>query len=405
MNVMIIGAGAAGCFAAIEIKRRRRDAEVTVLERGTKALAKVAVTGGGRCNLTNSFAQIRSMEQVYPRGHGLMKKLLHHFSHSDTMEWFENERVALVTQDDECVFPKSQDAMQIVHTLTALMSRLGIRLVTNAAVSSITKTETGYEAATKDRIYKADKVVVCIGGQPKKKGFDMLQTLDIDITEPLPSLFTLCIGDKGLTALTGTVVEKAQVTLTGTKMRGEGPLLITHRGISGPATLKLSAFAARELAERGYANSNISINWLYGQETAEITQTLQGIAKIHGQKKLSSVYPQELNARLWKHLLTRASLSADARWAEVRYKGMNRLVNTLTNDIYPVTGKDRHKEEFVTAGGVALSNLRADTLEAKKYPGLYFAGEVTDVDAITGGFNLQAAWTMGYVAAQSVCRK
>lgn len=402
MNIIIIGAGAAGCFAAIELKRRLGDADITVLERGHKALAKVAITGGGRCNLTNSFAKVRSMEQVYPRGHGLMKKLLHHFSNTDVMEWFEDEGVALVTQDDECVFPASQDAMQIVETLTSLMRRLGVKLITDSAVSNITKAEQGYDITTSDTTYRADKVVVCIGGQPRQRGFDLLKDMDIDIIEPVPSLFTFCIDDRQLTALTGTVVENALVTLTGTKIKGEGPLLITHRGISGPATLKLSARAARVLAEREYKDVDISINWLYGREGDDIMRELHNMALSNGRKMTASVYPQELNARLWRHLLAKAAIPADMRWAEIGGKSMNRLHNVLTNDIYRITGQNKHKEEFVTAGGVALSNLKHSTLEAKNYPGLYFAGEVTDVDAVTGGFNLQAAWTMGYVVAQSI---
>lgn len=399
MEVVVIGAGAAGCFAAIEIKRRCPQAAVTVLERGSKALAKVAVTGGGRCNLTNSFAGVRSLEQVYPRGHRLMKKLFYHFSHADTCRWFEEAGVALVTQEDECVFPRSQDAMQIVGTLLAMMRMRGVRLVTGVAVTAITPVGKGYEIETPRTVFRADKVLVTTGGHPKASGFDMLKGLDIDIVPPVPSLFSLCIADKGLTELMGTVVESAQVSLAGTKLRGIGALLVTHWGISGPATLRLSSAAARVLAEKGYAGVDVSINWLYGTDAAGVAQLLGLFVQRYGRRKLSSAYPETLNSRLWTHLLTRAGLSPDARWGEVQSKGMNRLVNILTNDTYRVTGKNKFKEEFVTCGGVALGCLRPDNLEAKKHPGLYFAGEVTDVDAVTGGFNLQAAWTMGYVAA------
>lgn len=402
MDVIIIGAGAAGCFAAIEIKRRCPEAAVTVLERGRKALAKVAVTGGGRCNLTNSFANVKSLEQVYPRGHRLMKKLLHHFSHEDTFLWFEDEGVALVTQEDDCVFPRSQDAMQIVTTLLSLMRKLGVTVVTNATVSRVTPATEGYDIVSTAGTWHADKVLVTAGGQPKASGFAMLEGLDIEIVPPLPSLFSLCIADKWLTSLMGTVVEKAQVSIAGTKLKGEGALLITHWGISGPAALKLSAAAARVLAEKNYECDGISINWLHGMDSNGITMMLKGYAKLHSHKKLSSIYPEALNARLWRHLLTRAGLSADARWGELQGKGMNRLLNVLLNDTYRMTGKNRFKDEFVTCGGVALGSLRHDTLEAKSHPGLHFAGEVTDVDAVTGGFNLQAAWTMGYVAARAI---
>ncbi len=377
-------------------------AVVIVLERGRKALAKVAITGGGRCNLTNSFDGVRSMEQVYPRGHRLMKRLMHHFSHEDAYEWFENEGVNLVTQDDNCVFPQSQDAMEIVNTLLRLMHDLGIKLATECGVNDIIPTDNGYDVVTASCVWHADKVVVATGGHPRVSGFDMLKSLDLDIIEPVPSLFSLCIADKGLTALMGTVVEEVQVSLVGTKLKGDGALLITHWGISGPATLRLSSAAARVLAEKGYSGVSVSINWFYGVDTGTITSLLTRYAKQHGQKKLSSVYPNQLNARLWCHLLQRASLNADSRWGELQSKGMNRLLNTLTNDTYSVIGKNRFKEEFVTCGGVALTSLRSDTLESKNHPGLYFAGEVTDVDAVTGGFNLQAAWTMAMTVARSV---
>lgn len=402
MNIIIIGAGAAGCFAAIEIKRRLPEAAVTVLERGKKPLAKVAITGGGRCNLTNSFGNIRSLEQVYPRGHRLMKRLLHHFSHEDTYEWFEKEGVRLTTQEDHCVFPMSQDAMEIVNTLTELMRREGVRVVTECAVSAIVPTEEGYDVVTPTRTWHGDKVVIATGGHPKKAGFDMLKALDIDIVSPVPSLFSLCIADKGLTALMGTVVEDAQLSLIGTKMKSEGALLITHWGISGPATLRLSSAAARVMAEREYRGFSVSINWLHGMEQGEITEMLKDFASRNALKKLSSVYPSTLNARLWLHILKRASLNSETRWGELQGKGVNRLVNTLTNDAYEVTGKNRFKEEFVTCGGVALTSLNSKTLEAKNHPGLFFAGEVTDVDAVTGGFNLQAAWTMAMTVAREI---
>ncbi len=404
MNIIIIGAGAAGCFAAIEIKRVCPQAVVTVLERGKKALAKVAITGGGRCNLTNSFDGVRSMEQVYPRGHRLMKRLMHHFSHEDAYDWFENEGVNLVTQDDNCVFPQSQDAMEIVNTLLRLMRDEGIKLATECCVNRIIPTDNGYDVVTESCVWHADKVVVATGGHPRMSGFDMLKELNINIIEPVPSLFSLCIADKRLTSLMGTVVEEAQVSLVGTKLKGDGALLITHWGISGPATLRLSSAAARVLAEKEYGGVDVSINWLYGMDPSSIMALLAGYAKQHGQKKLLSVYPEQLNARLWSHLLQRASLNVDSRWGELQSKGMNRLLNILTNDTYRITGKNRFKDEFVTCGGVALTSLRSDTLESKNHPGLYFAGEVTDVDAVTGGFNLQAAWTMAMAVARGVCK-
>lgn len=416
MNIIIIGAGASGCFAAIEIKRTCPEAEVTILEKGKRPLAKVAITGGGRCNLTNSFAQVVALEHVYPRGFRLMKKLFHHFSYEDTYQWFENEGVALVTQEDECVFPQSQDAMEIVNTLVRLMRINNVRVITEAKALKIehdgetsegeayaekTSEKKAYKVKTSKGNYTADKVLVTVGGQPLDSGYDMLEGLNLDIVPSLPSLFSFCLADKGIKELMGTVVEEASVSLVGTKLKSFGPLLITHWGVSGPAVLKLSSYGARLLAEKDY-KADISIRWI-DNDNDDIMDNLKSMANINREKKLSSVYPTELNSRLWNYLLERSRLSPDMRWKELRDKDYNRLLNTLTNDVYKMTGKNRFKDEFVTCGGVSLNNLHHDTLESKQHPGLYFAGEATDVDAVTGGFNLQAAWTMGYVAAHGIC--
>lgn len=418
MKAVIIGAGAAGCFAAIELKRLRPDAEVIVLEKGRRPLAKVAITGGGRCNLTNSFAQVKSLETVYPRGHRLMKRLFHQFSHLDAYQWFEQEGVSLVTQPDQCVFPQSQDAMQIVSTLTFLMKRLGVQLITGANVTKIEPITTDPNSAPQYTVTFTTSppsplsppsggggsfthVLVTTGGHPSPSGFAMLDALHLDIVPPVPSLFSFCIDDKALQALMGIVVEQAQVSLVGTKMKTSGPLLITHWGMSGPAILRLSSLAARLLAEADY-RCTIAVNWLSYINNVEVEELLRDYIDRNGQKKVTSLHPDTLNSRLWNYLLQRAGINLDARWNEVQGRLLNRLVNTLTNDQYAVTGKNRFKDEFVTCGGVALSNLNPTTLECRQHPHLYFAGEVTDVDAITGGFNLQAAWTMGYVAAHSI---
>lgn len=401
-QIVIIGAGAAGCLAAIEIKRSRPDLQVTVLERGQRPLAKVAITGGGRCNVTNSFANVKSLEQVYPRGHRLIKKLFHQFSYVDAFRWFEDNGIKLVTQDDGCVFPRSQDAMEIVSSMLRLMQQNGVRVITGARVGEIRPATTGYDVVSGSAIYHARKVLVTTGGQPTASGYSMLRHLNVEIIPSVPSLFSFCLSDENIKTLMGTVVKDAQVALTGTKFRAQGALLITHWGISGPAVLKLSSYAARLLAEQGYV-ADVSIRWLTaGQES--VSEMLHTMADVHSNKKLVSVYPEEFNARLWAHIIGRASLSADMRWKELSPKDFNRLMNVLTNDTYHITGKNRFKDEFVTSGGVALGSLNSKTLEAKNHSGLYFAGEITDVDAITGGFNLQAAWTMGYVAAHAICQ-
>ncbi len=388
MKVAIIGAGAAGCFCAVNIKRMNPDAVVEVFEGGSRPLAKVAITGGGRCNLTNSFEGIRNLGEAYPRGDKLMKRMFAVFDHNDTMEWFEHEGVRLVTQDDNCVFPASQDAMQIVHTLTYLMSKYSVKLHLGHRITDI-----------QDVMRDFDRVVVTTGGSPKLSGLGFLSSLDLEIAQPVPSLFTFNIKDP-ITALMGAVVEGASVKLAGTKFKSCGPLLITHWGMSGPAILKLSSYAARYLAENQY-RASLLVNWLgddYNDQSA--LTMLQDIAKRNPQKQISSVHPEMLTSRIWQYLIEKCGIPSDRRFAELSKKHYNVLVTTLTNDTYRIDGQSRFKEEFVTCGGVALSNINMNTLEAKKYPGLYFAGEVLDVDAITGGFNLQAAWSMGYVIAQ-----
>lgn len=404
MRIIIIGAGAAGCFSAINIKRNLPDAVVTVLESGRKPLAKVAVTGGGRCNLTNSFADVKSLDKVYPRGGRLMKRLLREFSHEDTCAWFEREGVRLVTQEDQCVFPKSQDAMEIVNTLMRLMGRLGVVVKTGHRVERIEKRGGMFVVGMADESIKeltADAVVVTTGGGQTAFAFRMLDGLDLEIVPPVPSLFSLCLPGNPVTDMMGTVVDDAVVSLAGTKFKAQGPLLVTHWGMSGPAILKLSSYAARWLNERDY-KATLLVNWMSGSNESQVLEQLQEYCVLHKNKQLSNVYPKQLNSRLWHYLILRSKLSLEIRWGELGRKGLNRLVCTLTNQEFRVDGKNRFKDEFVTCGGIALSNVNPATLESRTCPGLYFAGEVLDVDAVTGGFNLQAAWTMGYVVAKSL---
>ncbi|HBH09312.1 MAG TPA: aminoacetone oxidase family FAD-binding enzyme [Rikenellaceae bacterium] len=442
MKIAIVGAGAAGCFCAIELKRRVPSASVEVFEAGPKALAKVAITGGGRCNLTNSFEGISSLSASYPRGDKLMKRLFRTFDQRSVWKWFENEGVKLVLQEDHCVFPASQDAMEIVDTLLTRMRKTGVVLHTRHKVTGIfPHQEGGYTISTEfsgrqslrqaqrpvcsapepvnsvpelvegpmsqnprrqdNHEYSADIVVVTTGGSPKLSGLGMLDSLSLEIIPPVPSLFTFNLPADPVRELMGTVVENASVSLSGTKFKANGPLLITHWGMSGPAILKLSSYAARYLAENEYSAA-LSVNWFGDSDEQDIRAGIMSVSKDNSHKLILNTHPSELPSRLWNYLISKSGIRDDARWAELGSKGMNRLVNTLINDGYQIRGKSRFKEEFVTCGGVALSNINLSTLECKTYPGLYFAGEVLDVDAITGGFNLQAAWTTGYVVAQSV---
>ena len=442
-RIAVIGAGAAGCFCAAELRRLRPEFRVDVYEAGPKPLTKVAITGGGRCNLTNSFEGIRSLSEAYPRGERLMKRLLKQFSQEDTWRWFESAGVPLVLQEDHCVFPRSQDAMDIVHALLRRMEGANLLLRTPVhrietpdqvgGDGSITKvggdgnitkvggdgnitkvggdgsiTKVGGDEAlipglTRNLLVDGtpyDAVVMTTGGAPK--GLPMLDGLDLEWVPTVPSLFTFTIRDEGLRSLMGLVVD-ASVSIPGTAFKADGPLLITDWGLSGPAVLKLSSYAARHLHEAGY-QAPLSVNWL-GLNEAETREILQETAAGNPRKQVSNTPVAGLQARLWNHLIAKAGLRADIRWAELGSKGLNRLVSTLTQDTYAIAGKTKFREEFVTCGGVALGNLDSATLESKRHPGLYFAGEVLDIDAITGGFNLQAAWTTGAAVARSIAAK
>ena len=393
-SIAIIGGGAAGCFCAIELERRLPDTEVTIYEAQDKLLAKVAVTGGGRCNLTNSFqdfrdsnGQIERLEYVYPRGHRLMKRLFNIFSPDDTIKWFENHGVKLVTQPDGCIFPKSQDAMQIVRTLESLLKQTGVKIRTNHKINSITD-------------LKEDIKVVTTGGKKTDKGYAFLSPTGIGMEKLCPSLFTFELSDKALKALSGTVADNATLSIPKTKFKSSGILLITDWGTSGPATLKLSSYAARFLSESNY-NSPLTINWISRTQEEALATLKKAIAE-NSLKKLSSINIEGLTNRLWSHIINRSAIREDIRCSEIGPKQLNKLSATLTSDTYQITSKGKFKEEFVTCGGVSLKEIDQNTLQAKKHPDIYFAGEVLDIDAVTGGFNLQAAWTTGYAVAKAI---
>ena len=438
-KVAVIGGGAAGCFAAVNMKEMNPDLDVTVYEAGPELLAKVAVTGGGRCNLTNSFAEVRSIESVYPRGFRLMKRLLREFSNTDVCDWFEGRGVRLVTQSDQCVFPKSQQSSEIIETLVAGMKAAGVNVAVSHRLTSVLDTDgdkpgryklsfdTGRGTEKHQTEIYADIVLITTGGSPKKSGLSMLDGLGLEIIDPVPSLFSFNIGasealaeagkgrgvqvaltgtrkrDAELSALMGIVTENVVTGLAGTKFRAEGPLLITDWGMSGPAVLKLSSYAAKYLAEQNYS-AELMVNWAGKITVPELEAVLSCISSSASRKMSANVGPDFLNNRLWTYLLHRAGIPADRRWTEIGSKGLNRIISTLTSDIYPVVGRNKFKGEFVTCGGVSLTDIDPKTLEARQHPGLYFAGEVTDVDAVTGGFNLQAAWTMGWVAARAIAQ-
>jgi predicted Rossmann fold flavoprotein len=358
------------------------------------------VSGGGRCNVTNGCTSIAELCNAYPRGGKSLKKAFHKFSNKDTIKWFEDRGVPLVIQDDLRVFPKSGDSGSIVDCLQAEARRLGIVIKTETGVQAIRKLENKFELIFQDnglpdQIF--DKVIVTTGGSPRRSGLEWLEKMGHKIEDPVPSLFSFNMPDEALTELMGVSVDNAIVRVQGTKLVSDGPLLVTHWGMSGPAILKLSSFGARLLNEKDY-HFNIQVNWAGEINNNQVYNDLLNIAHLHPKKSVANFKPFNLPGRLWNYLLIRTEIDQTRNWAELGKKGLNKLVNVLTNDIYSVKGQTTFKDEFVTCGGVSLDDVDMNTMESKVCKGLYFAGEVLDIDAVTGGFNLQAAWTTGYIS-------
>lgn len=388
MKTAIVGGGAAGFFLAINLKEMVPEMEVTIFEKSKRVLAKVEISGGGRCNCTNTFASVRDLQAVYPRGHRLMKRLMKGFSQEDAYAWFERHGVRLVTQEDECVFPASQDSHTIINCFLAEARRHRLEIRTEAKITSL------------DDLADYDFIAVTTGGSPQPEGLQWLAAKGHEIVEPVPSLFTFRIDDERLHALMGTVVEDAVAMIPGTKLRAEGPLLITHWGVSGPAILKLSSYAARHLAEHDY-QLPLAVNWTK-QRDVDVLAVLQDMVLSSPQKQVTS--SPLLPSRLWIYLAEKClGDRSRIRWGSLNAKELNRLANILSGgDTYRIAGRAPFKDEFVTCGGVALSSVNPATLESRHVPHLYFAGEVLDIDGITGGFNFQAAWTTAHTVAQAI---
>lgn len=400
-NIAIIGGGAAGHFAAIAAKKAEPESVVTIFEKSGRVLVKVGVSGGGRCNLTNSFNDISDLKQAYPRGEKLLKRLFKTFDYKDAFQWFEQHGVVLVTQEDECVFPRSQSSQSVIDCLTHTASKLGVVTNLHHVLTKIQKMDNNrLELHFKDKAPRQfDKVIITTGGSPRIGGLQYLADLGHKIEQPVPSLFTFNIREKAFCNLMGAVVTPVQLSIPSTKFRSQGALLITHWGMSGPATLKLSSYAARHLAEQNY-QSPVAINWVNETNAQLVEQNVMDLALRNQKKQVANVRPYNLPSRVWSYLLERSNIEKEKRWGEVGRKMMNKLVETLTNDVHQIAGKGTFRDEFVTCGGVSLKSINPNTLESKVCSGLYFAGEVLDIDAITGGFNLQAAWTTGFVAGQ-----
>jgi predicted Rossmann fold flavoprotein len=401
VKVAVIGGGAAGFFSALSVKTHFPDVEVVIFEKSSKVLSKVKISGGGRCNVTHACFDNKLLAGHYPRGGRFLQKLFYQFDANSTIEWFKDRGILMKTYPDGCIFPLSNDSQTIINCFTNEAQKKGVKIITLAPVSALEKINESFNLKINDTYSTFDRVIVTTGGHPKKSNLVWLENLGLEIVDPVPSLFTFNMPSEAVTSLMGNVVNEVTVRIEGEKRMGKGPLLITHWGMSGPAILELSAWGARLLNEKNY-NFYILVNWLYETSEHELRTKLDDIQSINLNKKMVNVNPFPITNKIWNYLIEKSGIHADAKWSEFNGKLKNKLVNNLLNDRYSVSGKTTFKEEFVTAGGIALNEINPQTMESKKIPGLFFSGEVLDIDGVTGGFNFQAAWTTAFVAGKHI---
>lgn len=404
LYIAVVGGGAAGFFGAITAAETFPHATVTILEKTRTVLNKVRISGGGRCNVTHACFDNRQLVKHYPRGEEPLRSLLPHFDAGATVRWFERRGVRLKTEADGRMFPQSNTSETIVNCLLDTARRLNIQIRTGCGVSAIHRDGATWnlDLLTGETL-RADRVLIATGGYPQAQSYGWLPAQDEPLETPVPSLFTFNAPDSPLLGLAGVSVPDAAVSIVGSRQSQRGPLLLTHWGFSGPAVLRLSAWAARELADCNY-RFTLRVNWLPTLNEQTLRAQLQTFRQTNGKKQVLSQNPLRLPARLWQALGAQSGVLDTQRWADLPAKPLNGLIERLVNSQFAITGKSTFKDEFVTCGGVPLGALDAQTLESKTQPGLYFAGEVLDVDGITGGFNFQNAWTTGYVAGRHIGR-
>ncbi len=401
-TLLVIGGGAAGFFCAINAAQQNPLLKVIIIEKSTKLLSKVRVSGGGRCNVTHACFTIAEMLKKYPRGEQFLKKTFQHFFTTHTIEWFKKRGVELKTEEDGRMFPLSNSSQTIIDCLIKEANANRVEIMLNADVKSIDKTTDIFNLTLADgRILQSNFLCIATGGYPKTSQFEWLMKTGHTIAEPTPSLFTFNIPDKNLTALMGVVVENAMVKIAGIKLQQQGPILITHWGLSGPGILKLSAWGALELAKSNWQFS-IIVNWLPQYNENTLRDKFQLLRFDIAAQKVINKNPFGLPNRFWEFLLKTTEVKEDCRWADLPAKEQNKLIKIICSHTFAVKGKTTFKEEFVTAGGIQLNEIDANTMQSKIVPNLFFAGEVVNVDGITGGFNFQNAWTTGWVAAKAI---
>ncbi|WP_151199679.1 BaiN/RdsA family NAD(P)/FAD-dependent oxidoreductase, partial [Flavobacterium psychrophilum] len=402
------GGGAAGFFAAINIVENSPKTKVCILERGQEVLTKVRISGGGRCNVTHACFVPNDLVKFYPRGEKELRGPFHQFCSGDTIDWFEKHGVELKIEDDGRMFPTSNSSQTIIDCFLTATKKLGIDVLTGQSVQSVFKSDAFWKVETNHETFACKKIIMTTGSNPKI--WDMLQDLGHSVVEPVPSLFTFNIKDTrikdlmGLSALASVKVKnstRGKAEQSGAKLEASGPLLITHWGMSGPGILRLSAWGARELANKKYQFA-ILVNWLNDKTVEEVATILRALKLEHSKKTVSKKSPFDIPNRLWESIVLASQIDVEVKWADLTKNQLANLTHQLTNAEFQVNGKSTFKEEFVTAGGIDLKEINFKTMESKILPNLYFAGEIVNIDAITGGFNFQNAWTSGFIVANSV---
>lgn len=402
MLFAVIGGGASGFMAALTAAENHPNDKVIIFEKSREVLSKVRISGGGRCNVTHQPSSPTSFAKNYPRGQSFLKKILTQFDATDTMRWFESRGVRLKTEPDGRVFPQTNSSQTIIQCLLEQADRLGVEIRTGVSVKNFEIIDNQFLLHLhNDAPLKVDRLIVATGGSPKMQGFDWLTQHGHDVAPPVPSLFTFNTPQNSLRTLAGISVNPVEIRIPKLKLLSNGPLLITHWGFSGPAVLKLSAWGARELADLNY-RFQIRINWIPGKNFDSLQSWLHDLKAKHPKQQLSA-HPQfGIPARLWRWIAENAGIDRNLKLIETPHKKLNKMATQLTDGLFEVEGKTTFKEEFVTCGGIELTNINPLTMESTKIKGLFFTGEVLNVDGITGGFNFQNAWTTGYIAGKNV---
>ena len=404
-KLIVIGGGAAGFFCAVNAAKMNPLLQVVIVEKTGKLLGKLKISGGGRCNVTHACFSMADMIKKYPRGGAFLKKAFHQFFTTDTINWFNERGVELKTEDDGRMFPVSNTSQTIVDCLMQEVNKYGVEILMNKEVRAVNKINEHWQLLFgNDNVMEADFICIASGGYPKSAQFDWLQKIGHTIETPVPSLFTFNMPANPINSLMGITVENVTVKVAGTKLVEQGPLLITHWGMSGPVILKLSAWGARLLANNNYSFTTI-INWIPAFNEQTLKNKFQQVRFDVAAQKICNRNPFGLPQRLWQYLLEQSDINLEMRWADLPAKEQNKLIKLLCGQEFIVNGKTTFKEEFVTAGGIVLNEIDHQTMESKIAPNIFFCGEVTDTDGVTGGFNFQNAWTTGFIAAKAIAEK